>query len=60
MFDAGIIRSKGTVTQCIAILRPLMANGELGTTHILIGHVMLEERLLVVLQDLQALKTETS
>lgn len=58
MSDARIIGSKSPVSQLVTVLRPLMANRELGTTQVLVGHVMLQERLFMVLQDLQALNTE--
>lgn len=50
--------SKGTVSFRVTVLRLLVANKEFWATGILIRHVLLQECILVVFQDLQALQRD--
>lgn len=51
--------TKSAVSLCVAVLRLIVANPEIRATWVLIGHVVVEEGLLVILQDLQTEMLET-
>lgn len=59
MFDIFVCLSKGTISARVTVLSLVVANPELWATRVLVGHVMLQECLFVVFQDLQALKEES-